>query len=45
MKKRWLYLVLVAMVLVSCPSGTTTPPTTYNAKYDTAKFDTAKFEP
>jgi hypothetical protein len=40
MKKRWLYLVLVAMVLVSCPSGTTN-----NAKYDTAKFDTAKFEP
>jgi hypothetical protein len=45
MKKHWLFLALVALVLVSCPSGTTSPPTTDSAKYDTAKFDTAKFEP
>jgi hypothetical protein len=49
MKKQWLYLVLMAFVLVSCPgSSTTTPPTggtTDSAKFDTATFDTAKFEP
>jgi hypothetical protein len=45
MKKRWLFLTLVAFFLVSCPSNTTSPPATDSAKFDTAKFDTAKFEP
>ena len=48
MKKRFLFLVIVAFVLVSCPNNTTSPPTggtTETAKFDGAKFDTAKFEP
>jgi hypothetical protein len=43
MKKRWLFLALVALILVSCTSPGPTPSDT--AKFDTAKFDTAKFEP
>jgi hypothetical protein len=45
MKKRWLYLVLVAFVLVSCPTSPPTGGTADTAKYDTATFDSAKFEP
>jgi hypothetical protein len=45
MKKRWLYLAFVALILVSCPSNPPTGGSGDTAKFDTATFDSAKFEP